>query len=85
MSIRGTVNTVWRDRLADSCAGRSYERTRRVNYHGMNIAAVIMAASILAGCTNPDGTANRSGTGAIIGGLTGVAAGQIAGAEPVRP
>ncbi len=45
----------------------------------MSIVVVIMAASLLVGCTNPDGTANKADTGAIIGGLTGVAAGQIAG------
>jgi hypothetical protein len=50
-----------------------------MNYHEVTIATVLMATTFLAGCTNPDGTANRSGTGAIIGGLTGVAAGQIAG------
>lgn len=46
---------------------------------GMSIAVAIMAASLLAACTNPDGSADKTGTGAIIGGLTGVAAGQIAG------
>ena len=39
-----------------------------------------MAASFaLSGCENIDGTANQPATGAIIGGLTGAAAGQIIG------
>jgi outer membrane protein OmpA-like peptidoglycan-associated protein len=32
---------------------------------------------VLAGCTNPDGTQNRTGTGALLGAATGAAAGQI--------
>lgn len=39
------------------------------------VAAV--ASLALAGCVNPDGSANRTGTGALVGGLTGAAAGQI--------
>lgn len=48
-----------------------------MNYQ-MTVAAVFMASALVA-CTNPDGTANKTGTGAVIGGLTGVAAGQVAG------
>jgi outer membrane protein OmpA-like peptidoglycan-associated protein len=43
--------------------------------------AMATAALTLAGCANPDGTANQPGTGAIIGGLTGAAAGQIIGGD----
>lgn len=43
---------------------------------GKAVATGILAASLLAGCTNPDGTYNQAGTGAIVGGLTGAAAGQ---------
>jgi uncharacterized protein YcfJ len=50
-----------------------------MNVHGFIIATALLAASALAGCTNRDGTANNAGTGAIIGGLTGVAAGQVVG------
>lgn len=39
------------------------------------------AALVLAGCTNPDGTQNQAGTGVIVGGLTGVAAGQVIGGD----
>lgn len=42
---------------------------------------VIAAALILAGCTNPDGTTNQPGTGAVIGGLTGAVAGQVIGGD----
>lgn len=79
MSIHDTVDRVWCDRLAAFRAGRINEGTRAMGYHELNIGVVIMAASLLAGCTNSDGTANKAGTGAIIGGLTGVAAGQIVG------
>ncbi|MCC6001257.1 MAG: OmpA family protein [Pararhodobacter sp.] len=42
----------------------------------------IVAASLgLAGCTYPDGTANQPGSGALIGGVTGAAAGQIIGGD----
>ena len=41
----------------------------------------VTASVALAGCTSPDGTANQPGTGAIIGGLTGAAAGQILGGD----
>lgn len=49
---------------------------------GKTIAGVMIAASVaLAGCTAPDGTANQPATGAVIGGLTGAAAGQIIGGD----
>jgi outer membrane protein OmpA-like peptidoglycan-associated protein len=49
---------------------------------GRKIAIFMTAAALtLAGCANPDGTANQPGTGAIIGGLTGAAAGQIIGGD----
>jgi outer membrane protein OmpA-like peptidoglycan-associated protein len=52
-------------------------------HHGNRIAiAVVAGALVLTGCTNPDGTANQPGTGVIIGGLTGAAAGQIIGGDP---
>ena len=55
------------------CTMRRYVRT---------IAIAMAAGSLtLAGCSNPDGTANRPGSGAIIGGLTGAAAGQIIGGD----
>jgi len=41
----------------------------------------IIATVGLAACTNPDGTSNRTRTGAIIGGLTGATAGQVAGGD----
>jgi outer membrane protein OmpA-like peptidoglycan-associated protein len=49
---------------------------------GRTIAIAVTAASLaLAGCTNPDGTSNQAGTGVVIGGLTGAAAGQIIGGD----
>jgi len=42
-------------------------------------AGVLAASFALSGCENIDGTANQPATGAIIGGLTGAAAGQIIG------
>ncbi|KPQ05631.1 MAG: putative outer membrane protein [Rhodobacteraceae bacterium HLUCCA12] len=49
---------------------------------GKTIAVVVTAASLaIAGCANPDGTSNQTGTGAIIGGLTGAAAGQVIGGD----
>ncbi|SEO14436.1 Outer membrane protein OmpA [Salinihabitans flavidus] len=46
------------------------------------IAITVAAASLaLAGCTNPDGTSYQPGTGAVVGGLTGAAAGQIIGGD----
>jgi outer membrane protein OmpA-like peptidoglycan-associated protein len=49
---------------------------------GKTIAIAVTAASLaLAGCANPDGTSNQTGTGAIIGGLTGAAAGQVIGGD----
>lgn len=52
-----------------------------MGYHGKTIAIGVLAVSILAGCANPDGSANQPGTGAVIGGLTGAAAGQIIGGD----
>jgi outer membrane protein OmpA-like peptidoglycan-associated protein len=52
-------------------------------HQGNRIAiAVVAGALVLAGCENPDGTPNQPATGAIIGGLTGAAAGQIIGGDP---
>lgn len=49
---------------------------------GKTIAITLTASAlVLAGCTNPDGTTNQPGTGVIIGGLTGAAAGQIIGGD----
>jgi outer membrane protein OmpA-like peptidoglycan-associated protein len=49
---------------------------------GRTIAIAVTAASLaLAACTNPDGTSNQTGTGVIIGGLTGAAAGQVIGGD----
>ncbi|MBE0453232.1 MAG: OmpA family protein [Roseovarius sp.] len=49
---------------------------------GRTIAIAVTAASLaLVGCTNTDGTSNQTGTGAIIGGLTGAAAGQVIGGD----
>ena len=53
-----------------------------MGYHGKTISiGVVAAAMILAGCTNPDGTTNQPATGAVIGGLTGAAAGQVIGGD----
>ncbi|MFU8899161.1 MAG: OmpA family protein [Roseinatronobacter sp.] len=50
--------------------------------HGKKIVTGMLAATItLAACANPDGTSNQTGTGAIVGGLTGAAAGQIIGGD----
>lgn len=50
--------------------------------HARTISIGLMAAILgLAGCTNVDGTSNQPGSGAIIGGLTGAAAGQIIGSN----
>lgn len=44
------------------------------------VLTIFAAASLaLAGCTYNNGTPNKPGTGAVIGGLTGAAAGQIIG------
>jgi outer membrane protein OmpA-like peptidoglycan-associated protein len=49
---------------------------------GRTIAIAMATASLtLAGCANPDGTTNQTGTGAIIGGLTGATAGQMIGGD----
>ncbi len=52
-----------------------------MRYNGKSVAAGLLTVSILAGCANPDGTANRPASGAVIGGLTGAAAGQIIGGD----
>ena len=43
------------------------------------LTLVAISGRGLAACTNPDGSANRTGTGAIIGGGLGAAAGRIIG------
>jgi outer membrane protein OmpA-like peptidoglycan-associated protein len=50
-----------------------------MNYHARMLATGALSVASLMGCTNMDGTANQPGTGAVIGGLTGAAAGQIIG------
>lgn len=45
------------------------------------ILAAALAAFSLSACTNPDGTANNTGSGVIIGGLTGAAAGKVIGGD----
>ena len=53
-----------------------------MGHHGNRISIALVAGTLaLAGCANPDGTNNQPGTGAIIGGLTGAAAGQIVGGD----
>jgi len=53
-----------------------------MRYHRKSMAMAVAAASLtLAGCTYNDGTANRPATGALIGGLTGAAAGQAIGGD----
>lgn len=47
--------------------------------HTKTLAMAGLTAAILAGCANPDGTYNQTGTGMVVGGLTGAAAGQIIG------
>ena len=50
--------------------------------HGKTIAILVTAAAFgLAGCTYNDGTSNQPVTGAVIGGLTGAAAGQVIGGD----
>lgn len=49
--------------------------------HRQTLVTGILAASILVGCTNIDGTTNQPRTGVIVGGLTGAAAGQIIGGD----
>jgi outer membrane protein OmpA-like peptidoglycan-associated protein len=49
--------------------------------HGKSIAAGIVTLAFLAGCANPDGSVNQPVSGAVIGGLTGAAAGQIIGGD----
>ncbi|NNU82156.1 OmpA family protein [Halovulum dunhuangense] len=50
-------------------------------YHDKVIIAVAAATFGLSGCTYNEGTANQPATGAVIGGLTGAAAGQIIGGD----
>lgn len=45
------------------------------------LTTAVLALAVMSGCTAPDGGPNRTGTGAIIGGLTGAAAGQIIGGD----
>lgn len=52
-----------------------------MSYHGKPIATGILTVLLLAGCANPDGSANQPLAGAVIGGLTGAAAGQIIGGD----
>ena len=52
-----------------------------MKYHGKPIAACIITVAFLAGCANPDGSLNQPASGAVIGGLTGAAAGQIIGGD----
>lgn len=53
-----------------------------MGHHGKRISIALIAGTlVLAGCANPDGTDNQPGTGVIIGGLTGAAAGQIIGGD----
>ncbi|MDZ7709547.1 MAG: OmpA family protein [Roseovarius sp.] len=49
--------------------------------HGKTFAFVTAATFALAGCTYNDGTANKPATGAVIGGLTGAAAGRVIGGD----
>ena len=49
--------------------------------HGKTLAVSLLSVSILAGCANPDGSTNQPATGAVIGGLTGAAAGQAIGGD----
>lgn len=49
------------------------------NHRNRIATALATGVLVLAGCTNPDGSTNQPATGAIIGGLTGAAAGQIIG------
>lgn len=53
-----------------------------MGYHGRAFAIGLAGATLaLAGCTYPDGTSNQPATGAVIGGLTGAAAGQFIGGD----
>ena len=53
-----------------------------MTHHTRKITTGLAAAAlVLAGCTNPDGTSNQTGTGALLGGLTGAAAGQVVGGD----
>ncbi|PKP68139.1 MAG: hypothetical protein CVT83_06480 [Alphaproteobacteria bacterium HGW-Alphaproteobacteria-5] len=52
-----------------------------MSHHTPLLAATAIVFA-LGACTNVDGTQNQAGTGAIIGGLTGAAAGQIISGNP---
>ncbi|MDG3041751.1 OmpA family protein [Roseicyclus marinus] len=53
-----------------------------MGHHGTRISIALVAGTLaLASCANPDGTNYQPGTGAVIGGLTGAAAGQIIGGD----
>lgn len=52
------------------------------NMHMRHVVCGVILTLGLAGCENPDGTQDQAGTGVIIGGLTGAAAGQIVGGTP---
>jgi len=45
------------------------------------LLTLALGAALLAGCANPDGTANRTGTGALIGAATGAAIGNLVSDE----
>jgi outer membrane protein OmpA-like peptidoglycan-associated protein len=51
------------------------------NRTGMVAIGAVAASLALAGCTTPYGASNQTGTGAILGGLTGAAAGQVIGGD----
>ena len=52
-----------------------------MKYRGRQVATGILTVAFLASCANPDGSANRPASGAVIGGLTGAAAGQLIGGD----
>ncbi|WP_296478102.1 OmpA family protein [Roseinatronobacter sp.] len=52
-----------------------------MGYHGKTIVTGVLTAAFLGGCASQDGGYNQPATGAVVGGLTGAAAGQIIGGD----
>jgi outer membrane protein OmpA-like peptidoglycan-associated protein len=71
------------ERLGMCLASAPNERTCKMVNPARTFAIGITAATlILAGCANPDGTYNQTGTGLLVGGLAGAATGQAIGGTP---
>jgi hypothetical protein len=48
-------------------------------YQAIGVAVVLLELVLTTGCTNPNGTQNNTGTGALAGGIFGAVAGGLAG------